>query len=116
MPDRFVLDKDDIDYILSSVKKHWNRDDMNSIENAGYVSAIVTMQGLLKLPLVTINTLKNIYFSIQEAARQLDTLNSLKISWEEAIEKNLDPKIIKSFQQLYETQYQKVGSGKAFEG
>lgn len=115
MPERFVLEKLEINYILKSIRKHWNRSEMTSVQNAGYTSMMVTMQGLISTPLVNIITLKNVYFSVQEAAMQLATLNQLKISLLDAIDQSLDAKIIKSFQQLYDIQYNKIGSGKAFE-
>lgn len=113
MPDRFVLEKSDISLVLNAVEKFWNRTEMNAIQNAGYVTSMAMVKGTVHIqPLVT---LKNIYFSIMEATRQIETLNQLKISVLDAIEQDLDPKIIKSFQQLYDIQLEKLGSGKAFE-
>ncbi len=125
MPERFVLDKSAILYILQSIRKHWDRDEMSTLQNSSYVSMMITMEALIKTPLVHIVTLKNVYFSVQEAARQLETLNQLKVSLMDAQEdydNEVDPdglrkKLarLRSFEALYDIQYEKVGSGKAFE-
>lgn len=113
MPDRFVLEKSDINMILGSVEKFWNRTEMNAIQNAGYSTTMAMVKASVHIqPLIT---LKNIYFSINEATRQIETLNQLKISLLEAVEQNLDPKIIKSFEQLVDIQYEKLKNGDAFE-
>lgn len=110
MPERFVLDKNDIKFVLNNVEKFWNRSEMNTIQNASYITQMAMVKG--SIAITDLVTLKNIWFSLLETIRQLQTLNALKISVQDAE----DEPQRKSFQALVDIQRSKIESGKAFEG
>lgn len=112
MPDKFVLDKKEVTNIFDSVGSHWKRDDLSTIQNVGYIANMEIIKAAVKLN--DTKVLAHLYFSITQAVHQIETLNTLKLSLLEAQEQNLDEKIIKSFQQLYNLQNQKISSGDAF--
>lgn len=109
MPERFVLESDDLKMVFKSVRKHWDRSELSAGQNAIYTSAMVTICTTIDLPFVSIVTLKNIWFSVLEALRQLETLNGLKISIDDATEEKKE-----MFQNLFDIQYKKIESGVAF--
>ena len=112
MPDRFVLEKKEVANIFDSVGSHWKRDDLSTIQNVGYIANMEIIKAAVKLN--DTKVLAHLYFSITQAVHQIETLNTLKLSLLEAQEQNLDEKVIKSFQQLYNLQSQKIDSGDAF--
>jgi len=110
MPERFVLESDDLKMVFKSVRKHWNRSELSAGQNAIYTSAMITICTTIDLPFVSITTLKNIWFSVLEALRQLETLNGLKISIEDSTEEKKQ-----SFQNLFDIQYEKIKNGAVFD-
>jgi len=103
LPDKFVLEKDDILFVMKNIVKHWKRDDFSIIENGAYVANMELIKTAVRLN--SPKVLKEIFYSIITAVHQIETLNSLTLS---ALEGNSKMEI------LLEKQYQKIEDGSAF--
>lgn len=104
LPDKFVLDKDDILFVIKNIVKHWKRDDFTTLENAAYIANMELIKTAVRLNKPKV--LKEIFYSIITAVHQIETLNSLTITCQE----NKDSKC----EILLEKQYQKIADGSAF--
>ena len=104
LPDKFVLDKDEMIDCFNSISKFWQRDDLNKIENAAYVANMSLIKTAIRLN--SSKVLGHLYFSIINAVHEIETLNTLKLSFQEA------PEDLKnSFETLYSIEKEKITKG-----
>lgn len=108
MPERMVLDKTEINFVFSQLRKHWKRSDLSTLENAEY-DTVMAMTGLT-IKGSKIKVLENIWYSIMIFISELQTLNALKLSFVDAT----DPLTKKAMKNLYDNQLNRIRSGAAF--
>jgi len=104
LPDKFVLERDDILFVIKNIVKHWKRDDFSIVENAAYVANMELIKTAVRLNKPKV--LKEIFYSIITAVHEIETLNSLTITALESPDSKIEV--------LLEKQYQKIEDGTAF--
>ena len=108
MPERMVLDKTEINFVFSQLRKHWKRSDLSALENAEY-DTVMAMTGLT-IKGSKIKVLENIWYSIMVFISELQTLNGLKLGFLDAN----DPLTKKAMKNLYDNQINRIRNGAAF--
>lgn len=103
LPDKFVLDKDDILFVIKNIVKHWKRSDFTTLENTAYVANMELIKTAVRWNKPKV--LKEIFYSIITAVHQIETLNTMKLS---ALEGNSKMEI------LLAKQFEKIENGSAF--
>ena len=102
LPDKFVLDKKIVLFVVKNVQKHWKRNDFNALENAAYIANMEIIKSAVRMN--STKVLREIFFSVITAVHQIETLNSLKLSTEDSEKIN----------ELFEIQMASIESGEAF--